>query len=136
MADYAKPLPTITDEVEPFWSAAKRNKLAMPQCQDCDEVIWPISPVCPACLGDHLTWVDLSGKGVLWSWVNFHQSFHPEWAKELPYNVAHVRLDEGPVFLTNIVDAEDENLAVGMTVEVTFDEVTEEISIPKFRPAG
>lgn len=136
MADYAKPLPNITEDVEPFWTSAKAHTLSMPHCKDCDEVIWPISPVCPACLGDNLEWAELSGKGVLWSWVNFHQGFHQEWAKESPYNVAHVRLEEGPVFLTNIVEAEDEDLEVGMAVEVVFDDVTDEVSIPKFRPAG
>ncbi len=136
MTDYAKPLPNITEDVEPFWTAAKAHTLSMPRCQDCNEVIWPISPVCPACLGDHLEWTALSGKGVLWSWVNFHQGFHQEWAKESPYNVAHVRLEEGPVFLTNIVEAEDEDLEVGMAVEVVFDDVTDEVSIPKFRPTG
>lgn len=136
MADYAKPLPNITEDVEPFWTAAKAHTLSMPRCQDCDEVIWPLSPVCPACLGDNLEWTALSGRGVLWSWVNFHQGFNQEWAKESPYNVAHVRLEEGPIFLTNIVEAEDEALEVGMAVEVVFDDVTDEVSIPKFRPAG
>ena len=49
-----------------------------------------------------------------------------------------VQLEEGPRMMTNIVGIENtpENLVLDMPLEVVFEDATEEISIPKFRPAG
>lgn len=134
--EYRKPLPNLEDPAwAPFWAAAKQRRLSMPRCQECRHVVWPVQPSCTECLSPRLAWEDLSGRGELFSWVHFHQGYHPEWAKETPYNVALVRLDEGIVFLTNLVDCDREALRLGMPLEVVFDEVTETVSIPKFRPA-
>ena len=134
---YNKPLPNLDDPLwAPFWAAAKRHQLAMPACQDCGHVVWPVQPSCTECLSPRLEWRDLSGRGELFTWTHFHQGYHPEWAKETPYNVSLVKLDEGVVFLTNVVGCEREDLKVGMAVEVTFDDVTSTISIPKFKPVA
>jgi uncharacterized protein len=53
---------------------------------------------------------------------------------EIPYVVALVTLDEGPTMMTNIVGCAPERVEMGMAVEVTFEDWSEEISIPKFRP--
>ena len=52
----------------------------------------------------------------------------------VPYAVALVTLEEGPTMMTNIVGCAPEKVAIGMPVEVTFEDWTEEISIPKFKP--
>jgi uncharacterized OB-fold protein len=59
----------------------------------------------------------------------------PAFAGEIPYVVALVTLDEGPTMMTNIVGCAPDQVEIGMPVEVTFEDWTEEISIPKFRPA-
>ncbi len=53
----------------------------------------------------------------------------------MPYVVALVELDEGPRLLTNIVGIKPENVACEMPVKVVFDDVSEEVSVPKFAPA-
>jgi hypothetical protein len=65
-----------------------------------------------------------------------YQRYHPAFADELPYNVAIVELEEGPRLITNIVGCSSEDLRVGMEVEVVFEDVTEEITLPKFKPAS
>jgi hypothetical protein len=58
----------------------------------------------------------------------------PAFASEVPYVVALVTLDEGPQMMTNIIGCAPEEVAIGMPVEVTFEDRNETISIPKFRP--
>jgi uncharacterized OB-fold protein len=79
-------------------------------------------------------WVKVSGRGKLYTWTIIHQRYHPGFTEEVPYNVAIVELDDGPRLFTNIVGCENEDLHVGMEVEVVFDDVTEEISLPRFKP--
>jgi uncharacterized OB-fold protein len=79
------------------------------------------------------TWKPVSGKGTLFSFVVFHRPYHPGFKGDLPYNVSLVELDEGPRLLTNIVGIANDELRVGMSVEVVFDDVTEAVTLPKFR---
>jgi hypothetical protein len=57
-------------------------------------------------------------------------------AEELPYVLAWDELDEGLQVPTNLVDCDPAEVAIGMPVEVTFEDVTPGLSIPRFRPAG
>ena len=70
------------------------------------------------------------------SWVVFHQAYFPSFADELPYNVAEVELDEGPRLLTNLVDVADDEIRVGLPVEIVYDTVVEGVTLAKFRPVG
>ena len=133
-ADVKKPPPPISDFNKPFWEAAKRHSLELQQCNDCKQPWAPSGPVCPKCFSDCFSWVKMSGRGKIASWVVFHKEYHPAFAKELPYNVAFVELDEGPRLITNIVGAANKDLRIGMPVEVTFEDVDAQFSLPKFRP--
>jgi hypothetical protein len=78
-------------------------------------------------------WVKLSGKGKVYSWTTVTHPVHP--AFEVPYAVVIVELDEGVRLVSNIVDCKPEDLYIGMPVEVIFEDVTEEVTLPKFRLA-
>jgi uncharacterized OB-fold protein len=69
----------------------------------------------------------------LFSFVIYHRLYHPGFKGDLPYNVSVVELGEGPRLLTNIVGTPNDELEVGMPVEVVFDDVTDEVTLPKFR---
>jgi hypothetical protein len=49
--------------------------------------------------------------------------------------VAIVELEEGIRMHTNVVDCPNEALRIGLPVEVVFQKVSDELSLPKFRPA-
>jgi hypothetical protein len=66
--------------------------------------------------------------------VVFHHSYFPGFRQELPYNVACVRLAEGPLLFTNLVGVEQGSLRVDMPVQVQFIDVTPEWSLPMFVP--
>jgi uncharacterized OB-fold protein len=55
-------------------------------------------------------------------------------AADVPYVVALITLDEGPQLMSNVVGCPPEKVHIGMPVEVTFEDWTEEISVPKFTP--
>lgn len=133
---YTKPLPAIDNWNRGFWAAAKEQRLAAPECQDCRHVFFPPGAVCPKCRSARLGWRTLSGRGRVESWTVFHQLYYKGFAGDLPYNVAVIHLDEGISLMSNVVGIPNDQLRAGLPVEVVFEPATEEITIPKFRPAG
>ena len=130
-----KPLPRIGPDNQPFWDGCKRHALLLPFCAACGKPHLPPGPVCPFCFADRLDWRPASGRGVVTSWTVVHQPWFPAFKAELPYNVVQVELAEGPRLTANIVELGAETLRVGMPVEVVFDDVTPDVTLPRFRPA-
>jgi hypothetical protein len=130
------PLPELTDVNRPFWESLAEHVLAVQKCSKCGHLRYPISEICPECLSPDAEWTPMSGRGTVFSTIVFHQVYHPAFADRVPYNVSLVRLDEGPIMVSNVVGPEPRDVAVGDRVEVVFDQVTPEVTIPRFRPAG
>ena len=76
-----------------------------------------------------------NGRGRIYGWVEIFRSALPAWAEDVPYNVVAVKLDDAPgiVVTGNVPDAGEDGMQVGMPVEVIFDDVSEGISIPRWR---
>jgi uncharacterized OB-fold protein len=136
MTEYRKPLPTITDFNRGFWEGCKQGKLQMQKCGDCGHIRYPISHVCPDCLSYKFEWTPLSGRGEVFSHIVFYQFYNKTFADDVPYNVALVQLEEGPRMYSNIVGVDNDAVKVGDKVEVVFDPVTPEVTIPKFQLRG
>jgi uncharacterized OB-fold protein len=85
------------------------------------------------CGFEELLWREASGRGVIYSYTIIHQNKSPEFMPDVPYNVAIVQLEEGPRFLSSIVDIAPAELHVDLPVSVVFEEVTDTISLPRFR---
>ena len=134
MADYTKPLPAISSLNQPFWDGLKQRILTLPCCYRCRKIWYPPAPFCPECWSREFSWQQLSGKGRVNSWVVFHQAYFSSFRDEIPYNVAEVELDEGPRLLTNLVDIPNENITIGLRVAIVFDDVTDDVTLAKFRP--
>jgi len=132
---YEKLLPRIDEMNRPYWEGAKRHELLLQKCQECGHYRYPPGETCPSCLSDRLEWVKVSGRGSVYTWTVFHQAYHPAYKDGIPYAVVAVELEEGPRMVTNLVNCRIEDIKMGMPVEVVFDDVTEEVSLPKFRPA-
>jgi uncharacterized OB-fold protein len=106
------------------------------RCQDCGKYYFYPRPLCPHCMSDKTEWTKVSGKGTLHTYVINHRPA-PGFENEAPYVIAIVKLDEGPHMMSNVVevDPKPENLKPGMPLEVLFEDVNDQVSIPKFRPA-
>ncbi|HVZ43585.1 MAG TPA: Zn-ribbon domain-containing OB-fold protein [Ramlibacter sp.] len=133
MADYDKPLPALTDENRPFWEACRAGVLKLQKCE-CGHLRYPIARFCPRCLSSVFEWTPVSGRGTVFSYVVFHNAYHPGFKAALPYNAALIQLEEGPRMYSNVVGVPNDAVKIGDAVEVTFDPVTPEITIPRFKP--
>jgi uncharacterized OB-fold protein len=134
------PLPdTDWTPTAPFWAAAAEHRLSLPRCDACQRLAWYPADACRHCGGDSTTWVDLSGRGTLFSWVVVHQQFLPQY--EPPYVTGLVAVDEDPAvrLATRLVDADPAALAIDQPVEVVFgplrfEGVDGEVTAPFWRP--
>ena len=128
-------VPVPTPETEHFWDGTKAERLLLQRCSDCDKVYFPPRPFCPGCSSREVVVEQVSGRGFLYSYVISHRP-HP--AFDGHYAIAVVELEEGPRMMTNIVDCEQtpEALELDMALEVAFEPITDEITLPLFRPAG
>ena len=129
----AKPRPRIDTVSRGFWDNAREGRLSVQRCDDCSDVHFPGSPVCPKCLSEAQSWMPVSGRGTVLSWVRFHRAYWEGFRADLPYLVALVGLEEGPMLMTSIVNAVPEELKVGQHVEAVFDKIDDEVTLPKFR---
>lgn len=130
----AKPLPQISPDMAPFFEAAHRHELVVQRCTGCGALRFPARPICSRCLSREAEWVPASGRGTVFSFAIMHQAMHPGFAAEVPYAVVVIELDEGVRLLSNLVDCPTSDVRIGMPVEVVFDDVTPDVTLPKFRP--
>jgi uncharacterized OB-fold protein len=130
-----KPVPRPAPESAPYWAAAAQHKFEIPHCNACGGFWFPPSASCPHCLSTDFAFTPVSGRGKVYSFVTFHRVYHPAFEQEVPYVVALVELEEGPRLLTNIVGVPPDKVACEMKVKVTFDDVGDGVSVPKFTPA-
>ena len=135
---YDKPLPHPQGESDIYWGKAREHELWIRQCNDCGEAYFYPRDISPCCFSKNTSWKQASGKATLYTYGIVHRAPHPGFKGDVPYVVALVELEEGPRMPTNVVGIDEptpDKLRVGMPLEVTFDDVTDSISLPKFRPA-
>ena len=129
---YDKPLPIIDPGTKPFWDAARQHRLSIPRCRACGEHHFYPRELCPHCHSDDLEWTDASGHGEIYSFTIARKPAGPVYADDVPYIIAMIALDEGPRMLTNLVVSDVDCVRIGERVSVHFDDVTDEITLPKF----
>jgi uncharacterized OB-fold protein len=78
--------------------------------------------------------VRCSGRGRIYSFIVVHRPQHPAFFGDVPYNAAIVELEEGIRMHTSIVGCPNEALQIGLPVEVVFDQLNDEVTLPRFRP--
>ncbi len=133
MAEAKRARPEPTPETQHYWDGTRQGELRLQRCDDCAKTYFPPRPFCPECGSRHVSVVKASGKGRLFSYVIHHRpvpGFTP------PYAIAVVELDEGPRLMTNITNCPQtpEALQLDMKLEVAFEKIDDEISLPLFQP--
>lgn len=136
VTDYNKPLPPISPDSQPYWDAAKEHRLTAQRCDDCGKLRFPPATSCWYCLSPNTTWIELSGRGTVWSYIIMHQPYYQGFIGELPYPICVVETEEGLRFISNLVNIANAEIEIGMPIEVVFDDVTDEVTLPKFQPAS
>lgn len=138
---YKKPLPDMRPEGVQFWEGTKQHKLLLPTTPD-GTPFWYPRALAPGTLEEH-GWTESKGEGTVYTYSVHYIGPSSAYKGEPPHVVALVDLDEGVRMMTNLVRDEEgfpslapEEVSIGMRVKVVFDDVTEEITLPKFAPAA
>jgi len=131
----AKPLPAPDELTRPFWEATKQHQLAVQRCDGCGYFNHPPRTACDACQSQQLTFTPVSGRGTIYSYCVMHQQNIAGFEDQTPYLNILVELDEQPrlFMVAYLPGSEQGNVQIGKRVEVYFDEVNEEITLPQFR---
>jgi len=131
--DYKKPLPHLDEENRWFFEACARHELVLQKCSSCGTVRFYPRALCPSCMSSKTDYVRASGRGRVYTFTVTHQNQAPGFRDELPYVMAYVELDEGPRILTNIINTPPGEVKIDLPVEVVFEDIDENLAIPKFQ---
>lgn len=134
--DVNRPQPDARGVGKQYWASGQTGKLSLPKCESCGKVHWYPRLYCPHCSGDKFEWITCSGKGVIHTFTIVRQSGHKYFKSKVPYALAMVALEEGPLVMTNIIDCDVADVAIDKPVTVVFEKIADDIHAPLFRLAG
>ena len=138
MADtaYKKPLPRRRNPMAAeFYGFCKKHELRFQRCTDCRT--WRHVPrdMCAKCGSFNWEWAKSSGKGKVFSWTTAMQPMLPPFAADIPYSPVVIEMDEGVRMISWLTDVSESDLRLDLPVEVVFEDVSPEVSLPKFSKA-
>jgi uncharacterized protein len=129
-AAMSRPQPVATAETRPYWDAAREGRLVLQRCASCGRHQFYPRAFCISCLADGLEWVQARGTGRIYTYTICRIAANP--AMTAPYAVALVDLDEGVRMLANIVECDIERISNGARVQVRFERISDEFTLPQF----
>ncbi|MFQ5835405.1 MAG: Zn-ribbon domain-containing OB-fold protein [bacterium] len=133
--EYAKPLPEFRPETKPYWDACRRHEFVLPRSKATNEFFFYPRALSPGDdMSEDIEWAKASGKAKVWTFAIHHMGPTKAYKGEPPYVVALVETEEGVKMMTNIIECDPKDVYIGMEVEVLFDDVTPDVTLPKFKP--
>lgn len=117
---------------EPWWQATCNRRLVLQRCPRCAGIQHPPRSVCISCGADAPVWFTSTGTGVVDAWTVVHRAPQPGFTP--PYVVARVRLDDGPLLLTNLEGAPLGSWRCGAAVRVDWRPLPDGRHLPVFVP--
>lgn len=135
-----KPLPRINETTRDFWEGCRRHELRIQKCSDCGTFRFPPQHMCRACNSVQSEWAKVSGEGTIYSFIipsSQSPGELPARGFEYPFAVVLVELDEtdGVRIASNLVGCELSDIKIGLRVRPYFEDINDEISLPKFKLA-
>ena len=134
--DYLKPIPPPTRDTQPYWDGLAEGRLLIQRCAACGKLRHYPRPMCDSCHSMDVAWQEASGRGTIHSWTVTHHPFNIGFKRELPYALATVDLAEGVRLQAQLRDIAHERIAIGLPVEVRFERVKEDLTLPYFVPTS
>lgn len=138
MSSTARPLPCITEDSEPYWRSAREHATRIQRCGHCATHRFYPSRVCHRCGSADTEWVLIGGRGTVYSHTVVERAGVGAFAERMPFTIVLVTLDEGPTMMANLLDAAGhdvvEGVSIGMRVQMSYEDLTEEITLPVFTP--
>ncbi|MGP3667162.1 MAG: Zn-ribbon domain-containing OB-fold protein [Candidatus Bathyarchaeota archaeon] len=120
--------PKITSLTLKFWEGLRNRKLLAPKCKECGETFFPPRGFCPKCFSEDIGWIELSGKGKLYSWTEVH------YLTTKPYILGVIELAERVGRMISRVEAKAEELVIDMPVKIDFIKVSDKLTIFIWKP--
>src|SRR5437899_3296506 len=138
VSDWSKvtrPIPVPNEWTKPFWDAAKRGVLELQRCQSCGHFQHPPYATCTQCVATDLRFEAVRGAGTIYAYTIMYHTGDKRFASALPYASIIVELDDAPGALLagNLLEAEYTEAKVGRRVEVVFEQLSDDITLPQFR---
>ena len=128
--------PAVTAETAPFWDGAKEGRLLVERCSDCGAESFPPRGICRVCRSRATSPVEVTGRGVVYSFTVNHQPWLPD--LEVPYAVVLVEFPAHPGVRVagRLRGCPPGDVAIGAAVEVGFEPGHGGVSIPSFVATG
>lgn len=117
--ELVRPRPRLNVYEQPFWDFVQNRELRLQRCLDCNAFRYPPAGICAGCLSDRSEWTVISGRGRLLAWVVFHRKYFAE--LPVPYTVAAVEIEEGPILLANMINQGTQPLRLDLPVRLAFE---------------
>ncbi len=130
---YDKPLPVLEGLSGEFYAWCRQGELRFQRCTDCGTFRHVPRELCAQCNSFAWEWARSSGRGAVYTWTVVQRALHPAFLDATPMAPVVVEMEEGVRLLGNMIDCAPQELAIGMSVEVEFEAVTPEVSLPRFR---
>jgi uncharacterized OB-fold protein len=132
-------IPRITDETREFWDFCRRETLSVQRCADCRRWRFPPQQMCPACNSRSRTWEPVEGRGTLFTYTvvtgaGYEDPMPGEHGHPFALAIVELRLDDPVRMVTDIDTGWAERLEIGMPMRVVFEQVSDEIHLPRFVP--
>lgn len=130
------PVPAASRDTLPWWQACAAHRLLVQRCRACGRTRLPPRPLCPECRSFDAEWVEVSGRGTIYTYTIVHRAPVASLRGRPPYVVIVVELDDagGARLASNLVDAAPERVRVGLRVEVAWEDMGPALAVPRFRP--
>jgi len=133
MSAVQRVLPQPTRLTRPYWEAAKEHRLVIQECVHCQTRQFYPRDFCMTCLSEDVRWIEASGLGTVYTYTINRRAASEAMSGRVPYVVAVIDLDEGVRMMTNIVDSPIESVRIGSRVQVCFEKVSADITLPQFK---
>lgn len=126
---WKKPLPNIDLDNKSLYQEYKQHNFALYRCQDCGDWYFPKS-FCRNHENEsyfgNIKLEESSGSGAIFAIATTRRLFHPGFEDDLPYTFAMIELEEGPLFGSQIIGINPDDVEIGLPVEVRFQDVEKE----------
>lgn len=129
--------PPMADGITlPWWQAASEHRLVVQCCAECGHTRLPPAPVCSECRSEEAGWQEVSGRGEVYTYTIVHRPIAAE--QTIPYVIAVIALEDsgGVRMISNLVEMEPESVVIGLPVELVWEDMSDDLAIPRFRPRG
>jgi uncharacterized OB-fold protein len=132
--------PPVSPDTAFFWAGTAAGELRIQECGSCGARRHPPGPMCPRCgaaqrlAGGGPGYVVAGGSGTVYSYVVHHHPPVP--GKTLPLVIALVELPEGVRVLADMPGTDPAQVEIGMPVQIGFERIDDELTLPVWRPAG